>query len=71
MALRGEGHVALTGDGSVFYYQLSKGELAQLAGQKVSFEADIRSDTAGAYIQYWDYPNSQKTQSARYDGKGE
>ena len=71
VALRGEGHVALTGDGYVFYYQLSKGELAQLAGQKVSFEADIRSDTAGAYIQYWDYPNSQKTQSARYDGKGE
>jgi hypothetical protein len=71
VAPRGEGHVALTGDGYVFYYKLLKTEVDLFTGQKVSFEVDMRSDTPGAYIQYWDYPNPHKTQSAPYDGSGE
>ncbi|MBY0500493.1 MAG: hypothetical protein K2P93_00635 [Alphaproteobacteria bacterium] len=68
---KGEGHIALTGDGYVFYYQLLKDDVGLFADQKVSFEVDMRSDTPGAYIQYWDYPNPYKTQSTPYDGSGE
>ncbi|MBY0500990.1 MAG: hypothetical protein K2P93_03200 [Alphaproteobacteria bacterium] len=68
---KGEGHVALRGDGYVFHYKLEKSELSQLEGQKVRFEVDVLSNVPGAYIQYWDYPNPHKTQSAPYDGSGE
>ncbi|MBY0500821.1 MAG: hypothetical protein K2P93_02320 [Alphaproteobacteria bacterium] len=69
---KGDGHVALTGDGYVFYYQLPQGEMARLAGQKVVFEVDLLSDTPGAYIQYWSYssPNSPKLMSTRHNGDG-
>jgi hypothetical protein len=69
---RGAGHVTVKGDGYVFYYQIPKEEMAPLKGQTVSFEADVFSDTPGAYIQYWGYHNasSKKLKSSPHTGNG-
>ncbi|MBY0501997.1 MAG: hypothetical protein K2P93_08385 [Alphaproteobacteria bacterium] len=68
--LRGEGHVVLNGDGYVFFYQIPKGEMAQLDGQTLRFEAEVFSDTPGAYIQYWGYhgSSSEKIKSSSHTG---
>ncbi|MBY0501119.1 MAG: hypothetical protein K2P93_03860 [Alphaproteobacteria bacterium] len=59
-----KGKVKLEGDGYVFYYKLTKEEIAKFAGQELIFSAKIKSNIPGAYIQYWDYPNPVKTLSA-------
>ncbi|MBY0501121.1 MAG: hypothetical protein K2P93_03870 [Alphaproteobacteria bacterium] len=65
------GQVKLTGDGYVFYYKLTKEEIVKFHDQELIFSADIKSNTPGAYMQYWDYPNPDKTQSSPNKGKGE
>jgi hypothetical protein len=66
-----EGQVKLTGDGYVFYYKLTKDDIIKFAGQELIFSADVKSNTPGAYLQYWDFPNPDKTQSAPYGGGGD
>jgi hypothetical protein len=52
---KGEGHVALTGDGYVFYYKLATEDMKRLRNKSFVFEADMLSKTPGAYIQYWGF----------------
>ncbi|MBY0501500.1 MAG: hypothetical protein K2P93_05810 [Alphaproteobacteria bacterium] len=63
-------HAKITGDGYVFYHPLSKDEIIKLSGQRLRFTAEILSNTPGAYIQYWDFPNPDKTKSKPYSQIG-
>ncbi|MBY0501384.1 MAG: hypothetical protein K2P93_05225 [Alphaproteobacteria bacterium] len=67
----GKGHLAIEGDGYVFYQQLSRPDMAALNEKTISFEVDVKSDTPGAYIQYWGYPLHQKAKSMPHSGDGQ
>ncbi|MBY0500506.1 MAG: DUF2397 domain-containing protein [Alphaproteobacteria bacterium] len=66
----GDGHVAVEGDGYVFYYQIPTAEMKKLHGKRFRFEGDVLSHTPGAYIQYWGYFNasSEKIKSEIHTG---
>jgi hypothetical protein len=69
---KGDGHVAVEGDGYVFYYQIPTAEMKLLHGKQFRFEVDALSHTPGAYIQYWGYrnANSEKIKSYAHPGDG-
>jgi hypothetical protein len=69
---KGEGHVAVEGDGYVFYQQIPVQDMQSLGGANLMFEADVLSNTPGAYIQYWGYqsPQSPKLMSTPHTGDG-
>jgi hypothetical protein len=69
---KGDGHVAVEGDGYVFYYQIPTAEMKLLHGKQFRFEVDALSHTPGAYIQYWGYRNasSEKIKSFAHSGDG-
>ena len=64
------GHVAVKGDGYVFYQQLTASAMKALDGQSFEFMVDVKSDTPGAYIQYWSYPDHEKLMSTSHKGLG-
>jgi hypothetical protein len=64
------GHVAVKGDGYVFYQQLTASAMKALDGQSFEFMVDVKSDTPGVYIQYWGYPDHEKLMSAFHKGLG-
>ncbi len=62
------GEIVLTGDGFVYYYDLTKEEMAPFHGKSFSFEVEVWSNVKGAYCQFWDYPNLFKTISDTHSG---
>ncbi|MBY0500795.1 MAG: hypothetical protein K2P93_02185 [Alphaproteobacteria bacterium] len=69
---RGEGHIVVEGDGYVFYQKIPAQDMLSLDGANLRFEADVFSNTPGAYIQYWGYqsPQSPKLMSTHHTGDG-
>ncbi|MBY0502143.1 MAG: hypothetical protein K2P93_09130 [Alphaproteobacteria bacterium] len=75
VAPRGEGHVALTGDGYVFYTHAPMKALTSLTSipQKLTYQVDVKSNTPGVHTQVWQWPSKaeEKIKSDLYLGNGD
>ncbi|MBY0501309.1 MAG: hypothetical protein K2P93_04840 [Alphaproteobacteria bacterium] len=67
------GYVAVKGDGYVFYHQLPATAMKALDKKSFVFEVDVKSNTPGAYIQYWGFDpkkDNKKIMSKPHTGSG-
>ncbi|MBX9786670.1 MAG: hypothetical protein K2Y08_04970 [Alphaproteobacteria bacterium] len=62
-----EGSFKVSGEGTLFYQVLSKPLMDSFVGQKLMLEAEIKSETAGGYLQYFN--GNERVMSDPYLGE--